>query len=166
MYRSELWQLVAPTVGSIVIAVTLNASLTSIANAQNYYNVHQSSPVEAQHAASGTGATASDAVTTINDGARVTGNLTTSAASGVTSDSGQQSRSIASGALGTDASDDELVLTAASTTLQWTGLGALDTWIVGLASLRPPSTFDPSLFAGLFGSQPAIVFRVREVVGY
>lgn len=137
IYRSELWYIVGPPVGTFTVQVTLNTSLTSIANAQSYYNVDQVNPIDAQNGAVGTNTPASASVTPVADKDMVVGNLVAQTASGVTSAGGQNSRTTNNGALGTDDSDDKGIVTpAAPTTLTWNGLGALDAWAVSLVALK------------------------------
>ena len=138
-YRSEVWQLIAPASGTGSIVVTLNAAITSIGSAESYYNVDQTSPTEATATASGTGTPAAVSVTTVAANSLVLANLAASSASGITSAGGQINRSSNSGALGSDRDDEKgPVVTPASTTVTWNGLGTLDTWAASAISLRLP----------------------------
>lgn len=140
IYRSELWQLIAPATGTNSVAVTLSASLTSIAAAVSYFNADQTA-IDANNGANGTNTPASASITAVVGSCRVVGVMASASASGVTSASGQNPRTTASGALGTLASDDYADLAAAgSKTLTWNGLGALDAWAVSLATVRPPQS--------------------------
>lgn len=68
--RVELWYLVGPTAGAHVITTTLAAAATALFNvsATEYYNVNQATPFGTQAKDTGTGTTASKAVTTaLND---------------------------------------------------------------------------------------------------
>lgn len=144
IYRSELWQLVAPDTGSNTVTVNLSGSLTSIANAQSYVGVDQTTPIDANNGGNGTGNPASANVTTITDKDRVVGNIATQTASGVTSQGGQSPRTTNVGALGTASSDDKGIIdTAAATTLQWNNITALQSWAVSLAALKPAGTVAP-----------------------
>lgn len=150
IYRSELWYLIAPAVGTYQVTVTLNASLTSIANAQSYYSVDQSNPIDAHNGNNGTNSPASASVVSIVDKDMVIGNLVAQTASGIVSAGGQNSRTTNNGALGTDASDDKGIVTPpGSTTLSWTGMGALDAWAVSLVALTP--------IGGSSGTSPIII---------
>lgn len=167
-YRSELWRLTAPATGTHTITVTLDASLTSIADAAAYYNADQVLPVEASNGATGTGDPATASVTTLTEFATVYGGLATAAASGVTSSAGQDSRTINSGALGTSATDDvRQVNPTGSQALTWTGLGVTDVWAITLASIRIPQpvVFDPATIAGFLFSFADRLERT-EVVSY
>lgn len=136
-YRSELWYLFAPAIGTNSVVVSLNTSLTSIANAQSYFNTHQKS-IDANNGANGTNTPASGSVTAVAANTTVVGNLAAKSASGITSASGQNSRTISSGALGTAASDDfGDVAASSSKTFTWNGLGVTDNWAVSLVSLKP-----------------------------
>ena len=138
VYRSELWQLVAPATGSNTVEVTLSASLTSIANAQSYSEVNQTTPIDANNGGNGTGNPASASVTTVTDKDRVVGNLVTQTASGVTSQANQAPRTTNTGALGTASSDDKGIIdTAGSVSLQWNNITVLQSWAVSLAALKP-----------------------------
>ncbi len=163
VYRSELWRLVNSATGTVNIVVTLSTSLTSITNAQSYYNVDQSAPIEANNGNTGTNTPASASLTPKTSGGLVVGTLAASSASGVTSHAGQNSRTASNGAIGTGASDDKGPNAAppVSTTLQWDGLGALDTWAVSLAALRP--TIYPSQFVPV---APVQHLRAEPVVAY
>ncbi len=137
IYRSELWYLYAPATGTNSVAVTLSASLTSIANAQSYYNAHQKA-LDANNGANGTNTPASGSITTVTAYDTVVGNLAAQTASGITSASGQYSRTSSAGALGTGASDDfGDVVTPGSKTFTWNGLGVTDSWAVSLVALKP-----------------------------
>lgn len=139
IYRSELWRLFAPASGTVTITVTLNASLTSIANAQSYYNVHQTQ-LDTSNGANGTSSPATASVTTNTNLATVVGNLATKTATGVILDPILNERSNSSGALGTGASADFGDVTpAGSQTIDWTGIAALDSWAISLVSLKPPT---------------------------
>lgn len=139
VYTSELWYLIAPTSGSRTITVTLSASLTAIAGASSYWNVDQTSPIDANNGANGTNTPASGSVTTVTANDRVIGNLAAQSASGISDQIGQALRWVNSGALGTNsAAEKGSILSALSTTLQWNGLGALDSWAVSLAALKVP----------------------------
>lgn len=147
VYRSELWRLFAPATGVVNVVVTLSTSLTSIANAQSYYNTDQTA-LDANNGGNGTNNPASASVTTVANYCTVVGNLATAKASGVTSASGQTSRTINQGALGTNASDDfGDVVPAGSKTLTWNGIGVVDSWAVSLISLRPPQSIVSAFYA-------------------
>lgn len=140
IYRSELWRLVAPNTGTRTVEVTLNTSLTSIGNAQSYYGVDQTTPIDANDGAVGTNSPASASVTTITNFTRVVGNIATQTASGVVPGAGQAPRTTNAGAAGTDSSDEKGIITpAGSVSFSWTGMGTLDVWTVSLAALRPVS---------------------------
>lgn len=137
IYRSEIWGLIAPASGAGTITVNLSGSLTSIANASSYWNVHQVSPVDANAGGNGTNTPASASVTTVTANDRVFGNLAAQTASGVSDQIGQALRQVNQGALGTNsAAEKGSILSALSTTLQWNGIGAIDSWAVSLAAIR------------------------------
>ncbi len=138
IYRTEIWQLVAPATGNKTISVTLSLSVTSIANAASYTGVDQTTPIEINAGANGVSNPASASVTTGFVRDRVFGAISTKTASGVTVASGQASRASNTGALGTGASADcGAVDVAASKTLTWNGITTLDNWAVSLAAIKP-----------------------------
>jgi len=138
VYRSELWYMKKPLTGTNTVEVTLSASLTSIANAQTYYNAAQTGNPDANNGANGTNTPASASITTVADLDTVVGNLAAATASGVISAVQQNPRTSNAGALGTGASDDFGDVTpAGSKTLSWTGMGVTDSWAVSLLALKP-----------------------------
>ena len=138
IYRTEIWQLVAPATGTKTIAVTLSLSATSIATAASYTGVDQAVPVEANAGANGVSNPASASVTTGFVRDRVFGAISTKTGSGVVVASGEAPRANNTGALGTGASADlGAVDVASSKTLTWNGITALDNWAVSLAALKP-----------------------------
>lgn len=141
IYRSEQWYLIAPATGSNTVTVNLSSSLTSIANAASYYNVHQTTPIEATSTNTGTGNPASATVTTIANNSAVMANLVTPTSSGVKAGgSGQNSRDVNAGALGTSALDDKRPINpAGATTITWNGIGLTDTWAASVISLQVPA---------------------------
>lgn len=150
VYRSEIWRLIAPASGTAAITVTLNASLTSIAGAASWWNVDQTTPVSAQGGATGTNTPASAAVTPGSVTNRVFGNLATKTASGITDQIHQAPHYTAAGALGTQiGSELGIILTAASTTIQWDGIGAIDGWAVSVIALQPPQSVVSAFIGGI-----------------
>lgn len=140
VYRTETWYLINPASGTHSVAVTLSASLTSIADAVSYYNADQTTPIETVNTASGSNTPAAASVTTIAANSRVVGHLSTATASGVTSAAGQSNRTNNNGALGSSVTDDKgPVVTPASTTLTWNNIGTLDNWAVSVISIRVPT---------------------------
>lgn len=138
VYRSEIWRMVAPDVGTFAIVVTLNTSLTSIGNAQSYYNVDQNDPIDIEQGNTGTNSPATGSITPETDSCMLLANLVASTASGITSAGGQTSRTANNGALGTDASDEQGVITPISSkTFTWNNLGALDSWAVSVIAISP-----------------------------
>lgn len=140
VYRNEIWRLEAPATGSHTVAVTLSASLTSIAGADSYTNVNQTDMVEVHTGATGSTSTAPTAtVTTVTDNSFVISGLTTSNGS-MTVAGGQTQRNNQSGALGTGAIADKGPITpVGSSTPSWSAVGALDSWALGVVVLEPVS---------------------------
>jgi hypothetical protein len=138
IYRSELWYLIAPASGTASIAVTLSASLTSIAGGASWWGVDQTTPFSNNAGGTGTNTPASASVTPGSTLNRVFGNLAAQTASGVTDIIRQAPHYNASGALGTQiGSEQGIILTATATTIQYNNLGALDSWSVSLGAIQP-----------------------------
>lgn len=136
IYRTELWYLIAPDTGSNTIVVTLSASLTSIAGAVSYTGVDPYTAIEANNGANGVGTEATVVVTTVLDGDWVVDCASTSDTA-ITVGDGQSSRVNATGALGTGAMSDEGPKSpVGSVTMNWTAIGALDSWAISSVALR------------------------------
>lgn len=129
--RTEIWELVAPASGSNSIAVTLSGALDSIGNACSFSQVHQTIPSEALNTASATNVGAADAtvdVTTVADMDWVVDNVATNDTA-ITVGAGQTSRNNVTGTLGSGAMSTEGPKTpAGSVTMNWTSVGAAQTW--------------------------------------
>lgn len=138
--RTELWGIIAPTAGTISIAVTLSAALDSIANATGFNGVHQTSPTEGLNTASATNVGAADAtvnITTVADNDWVIDNVATSDTA-ITVGAGQTQRNNVTGALGSGAMSTEGPKTpAGAVTMSWTNIAALATWSIVAIALRP-----------------------------
>lgn len=138
VYDSELWYLVAPASGSATVTVNLSTSVTSIAGAASWWNVDQSNPFSANAGGNGTNTPASASVTPGSVTNRVFGNLAAQTASGITDKIDQAPHYVAAGALGTqEGSEFGVIMGLTSTTLQWNGIGAIDSWAVSLGSIQP-----------------------------
>jgi hypothetical protein len=139
VYNSEVWYLIAPASGSATITVNLSASITSIAGAASWRNVDQANPFSANAGSNGTNTPASASVTPASTNNRVFGNLAAQTASGLTDQIRQAPHYNASGALGTQiGAEMGVILGLTSTTIQWNGLGALDSWAVSTGAIQPP----------------------------
>lgn len=141
VYRNEIWYRVAPTSGiGRTITVNLSAAITSIAGATSYWNANQVIP-NANNGANGINTPASASVTPTSSNTRIFGGVTTQTASGVLGGTEQAPRWINQGALGTSAAAEKgTIITAAATTLSWTGMAALDSWAISLVAIEPPRT--------------------------
>lgn len=138
VYDSELWYLIAPASGSATVTVNLSASVTSIAGAASWWNVDQTNPFSANNGGNGTNTPASAAVTPGSVTNRVFGNLAAQTASGITDQLRQAPHYVAAGALGTqEGSEMGIVMGLTSTTLQWNGIGAIDSWAVSMGAIQP-----------------------------
>ena len=139
VYRTELWQLTSPVSGSGTITVNLSVALTSIAGAASYWNVDQRIPYCANNGNNGTNNPASASVTPVDNNVRVFGVLSAATTSGTSDQIGQVPRWDNNGALGTSRGAEKgTILTPASTTIQWNGIGTTDAWAASLVSIRPP----------------------------
>lgn len=137
VYRNEIWALEAPAAGAHSVTVTLSASLTSIASAASYGNIDQKNMVEATAGATGTGGTPTVAVVTNSPYAWTFTGLTTANAT-PTPGSSQTQRANNSGALGTGAvADKGPIQPVASTAGNWSAVGSLDAWALGIVALNP-----------------------------
>ena len=136
-YRSELWYLIKPALGSNTITVNLSVSLTSIAGATSLTGVDQNFPVTANNGANGTNNPASVSITTVKDNDWVIDTLATSLATAPTVGSGQAQRWNQSGALGSGTGSTKGPISPpAATTMQWTGLGVPDSWALSAAAIK------------------------------
>lgn len=140
VYRTEIWRLENPASGANSVAVTLSASLTSVATAVSYTGVDQANMVEASGGATGTGGSPSASATTVSTYAWLFAGLSTANASPSPSDR-QRLRASSSGALGSGvAADQGPISPAASTASAWNAVGGLDAWALTVAAIKPFST--------------------------
>lgn len=149
--RVELWGLLAPSLGTNTIAVTLTGAIASAGNASSYTRVHQTSPIEGFNSAQATNVGAADAtvnVTTVADNDWCVDVIATDDGS-ITVGAGQTQAGNVTGAGGSGAMSYEGPKTpAGSVTMSWTGVGALATWSIGSIALRP--TQASTLSSGIF----------------
>lgn len=138
IYRNEIWVLGNPTVGTNTIIVTLNTSLTSIADAVSYTGVDVGEMVEANTGATGSGISSpSKTITTLSDQSWVIDGLTTSDAT-MSVTGAQTQRVNQTGTLGTGAMGDIGPVTPiGSATPSWSAVGALDSWAISVLALDP-----------------------------
>jgi hypothetical protein len=130
--------LVAPSVGSYSVAVTLSASVSSAGTSTSYGGVHQTSPTEGFNSAQATNVGAADASVSITSVADNCWIHAVCATDDTAVTPNQTSRNNVTGALGSGVSEDTGPITPASaTTMSVTGVGALATWVIGGVALRP-----------------------------
>lgn len=138
--RVEMWGLAAPATGSNTIAVTLSAALDSIAGADSFTYVHQTTSTEGFATATALNGGAADAtvnVTTTADLDLVVDAVATSDTA-ITVGSGQTQTWNVTGTLGSGAGSQEGLKTpAGSVTMSWTNVGAAQTWSIAAIALRP-----------------------------
>lgn len=139
-HRVECWGLVNPDIGTYVVSVTLSAAVDSVTCGAQYENVNQSYPTESFASATATNSgSADDAEATVSS---PTDSCVIHAAT-VTDDgsitAGQTSRNNVTGAGGSavQSDTDTVVSPAASTLMNFTGLGTTATWVVGAYAIRP-----------------------------
>lgn len=151
--RAEMWELIAPATGTNTIAVTLSTALDSIGTAVSFNGVHQTSPSEASNDASATNVGAADAtvnVTTVADNAWVS-DVVASDDTAITVGAGQTQRANITGTLGSGAESTEGPKSpAGSVTMSWSNVGALATWTIVAAAIRPTAA---STLGGAFFSR-------------
>lgn len=146
--RLEFWQLLAPATGAHTIAVTLSGSVVSASAAVSATGVGDIGNFAAEHATNGVAADdATVDVTTLADNALVIGAVVTTDGS-VTVGAGQTSRANVTGAAGSIVASTEPVPTAGTVNTFFSGIGALQSWIIGALSLErgltPPTITDPT----------------------
>jgi len=143
-YRTEIWYLTAPNVGSQTISISVSFICTVFATAINYWNVDQTSPIDANNGTTGTSDTASGSITTVASNTRVVGVACGDKTSGLmTNDAGQALRQNNYGGQGAGTSSEKgIILTGSSVSMSWSGLGGSSAWAVSFASLKPATTGD------------------------
>ena len=136
--RVEQWGLVAPATGSNTIAVTLSGSIASAGTAVSYTGVHQTYPTEGFNSAQATNVGAADAsvaITPIADNCWVHAAV---ASDDTSITANQTSRNNVTGGGGSGADEDTGPISpAAVTTMSYTNIGALATWVIAGYALRP-----------------------------
>lgn len=126
IYRSELWYMTSPNIGTNSIVVNLSTSLTSIAGAASYNSINQESPLTSNSTNTGTGNPASISVTTVRNNDLVIGVLSTPTTSVVSSNNERWNNS---GLLGSGVGEDSgIVNTPTAKSISWTNIGVADTW--------------------------------------
>lgn len=137
VYGTEIWYLVAPSVGTHEVQVTVNGSQDSIASAASYSNVHQTNPIDITGGANTNNEPATTSVTPLTNRTRVVGGFTTEVTTAIVSGAGQNPRFKVSGSAGTGAFDDTNYINyGESKSMTWTGSGSTKNWVIALAALR------------------------------
>ena len=139
--RTEIWYLIAPSVGTKTIAVTLSTALDSVAGAVSFTGVDQTNPIDAQNGGTGVTTEATLNITTVNDTVLVTDVIATTDTA-ITVGSGQTERYNISGALGSGAGSTEPKTPAGSITMNWGNVGAPDVWTMSVMSINSSVTAD------------------------
>jgi hypothetical protein len=141
VYRSEQWTLIAPATGTNTVLVKLSSAANSTAGAISYYNANQVSQPGAMAVNTGSGSASSVSVTPLDDVSWIVDCLTSSVLTNPTPAVTQHQRWDTSCGAGSAAqSDTGIISPAASTTMTWTGMGALDTWAMTAIVIRPFTT--------------------------
>lgn len=137
VFRSELWYVLSPDVGSQTITVNLSTSLTSIAGAVSYFRVSQTSPFQGTTGANGVGDPNTVNVTTGFDADWII-DVTSTQTNPIAVGSGQTQRVNTAGALGSiGIADRKAVAPPATKVANWTGTGVLDSWAITTTALSP-----------------------------
>lgn len=161
-FTSELWYLLSPPTGTLALSViwSCTPSVWAIASAVILANVHQSSPIDAQHGATGTTAALANSITTVNPATSILDAVIGQADGGLTLGSNQTA--IENGIAG---SGDAVGMSIArrSTTgtevMDWTQNGGAGQWASSAVALKPaplpppPDSTPPPQVTGLSLSQ-------------
>jgi hypothetical protein len=139
-FRTELWYLVNPGVGTHTIAVTWTEALSDygVGSATSYFGVDQDTPIDAIAGSGGTGTTLSTAITTVANHALIT-DCALGQASPLAVNAGQTTRvnRLTMGtpdSVGVSTMNDKAV--AGSERMDWTQ-GKAEIWVISAVSLRP-----------------------------
>ena len=135
--RTELWGLVAPTVGVMNIVVTLTGAADGEATAMSFNGVDQADAYEGEADASGTGGDATVNVVTTLANALVLDYVTSSDIA-ITVGAGQTERQNTSCAGSTGMSTEPKV-SPGTVTMSWTGIGGADTWATVATAIKSAS---------------------------
>lgn len=140
-FRTELWYLVNPGVGTNTIVVTWTGALSNygVGSATSYFGVNQVTPIDAQAGRGGSGTIISTVITTVANHALITDCALGEANGGLTMRAGQTTRvdRLTTGTVdgvGVSTVNDKAV--AGSETMDWTQAEALN-WVISAVSLRP-----------------------------
>lgn len=139
--RTELWRLVAPAAGAHTIEVTWGAAPSdwNVGAGVSLTGVDQSTPVDAQNGATGSGTTASGAVTTVADNAWVldaVAHLGNTLAVGAGQTARSERETIGPGSDAFGASTEGPKTPAGAVTMSWTSDAAVG-WAISAASFKP-----------------------------
>jgi hypothetical protein len=140
--RVELWQGVAPAVGTANIVVTLSASARFVGGAVSFTGVDQTTPVDVSSFASGSSTAPSVSVTTVSNNAWVVDVLATRLNPTALVGAGQTSRWNAStgggpnGVLGAGSTEGPKT-PAGGVTMSWSLGATSQDWAIGAVALKP-----------------------------
>lgn len=153
-FRVELWALVAPSVGTCTIAVSLVGVATQYVSgsALSYFGVHQTTPVHAQGGNAGSNATGlSTTITTTSDGVWIMDAVVgraASAAAPLSVGANQVAKSVR--AVGITTGEDGVGLSyvagktpAGNEVMDWTQASASD-WVQSVVALLPTTISTPA----------------------
>jgi hypothetical protein len=159
----ECWGLVAPSIGTKTIVVTLSGTIISSSEAVSYSGVNQATPTEDFNGAFATNVGAADATVTISpisDNTWIHGAV---AATDSSITANQTSRNNVTGAGGSGANEDSgsAITPPAATATSFTGVGALQTWAIAGYAIIPVADADvatPSVALGSgTASSPSVI---------
>jgi hypothetical protein len=140
-FRTELWYLVNPGVGTNTIVVTWNGALSNygVGSATSYFGVHQAAPIDAQAGGNGRGTILALSINTVAKHALITDCALGEANGGLTMRAGQTTRvnRLTTGTVdGVGVSIVNDKAEAGWETMDWTQAEALN-WAMSAVSLRP-----------------------------
>lgn len=166
--RTELWGLANPASGSHSVEVTLSTALDSIGSALSASGVGTN---YGYSSATATNVGAADA--TVNQSAPPSGSnwfvidCIATSDTAITVGAGQIEKENVTGTLGSGAMSTEGPVASGTTTMSWTGVGALATWSIGTTVLIPTSTptLDAEKGAYTLTGVAAGLTRPRTIVG-
>ena len=152
--RVELWGLVNPAIGTNTISLTLSGVATSIGIASSFTGVHQTSPVEGDNSATGTGtADATVDITSVANNDWAVDIVGISVDTTIIVGAGQTQRANVSGAGGAGGMSTEGPKTpAGAITMSWTDMGNLNPWAIAGVALRPVEAANISTGGDFYGN--------------
>lgn len=135
----EMWYIVAPATGTNAVAVTLSGAANTELLAMSFSGVDQSTPIDAQNSASGTGISPSVSITTVTNNTMIVDHdfLCDQTGLGLSPDNGQTARNQTSTINGEAAGGTLAKATAGSQTVGYTdAFAASGNWVATAVALK------------------------------